>query len=186
MNWVLFVIALFVATVLEMSMVDLLEVGGIRPSLIAVIALFLALWAPRMTSLWGCFACGLAIDLTSPWIWGSGETAYLIGPHTLGYSFACALILQVRSMVMRRQVFALSVLTGVFVVMSSIVIVAVGTARAWYSPEFAAFSPTHELLRRLGMAVYSALMAIPVGMLLVKSFSLWKFPASQPTSTSWR
>jgi len=186
MNWVTFLILLFIATILEMSLFDLLEVANLRPSAVATIALFIALWAPRMTACWATLVCGIAIDLTSGWVYEGGQVAYLIGPHALGYALAGALILQVRSMVMKRQVIAIAILTGVFVIMSSIVIVAVAAARSWYSPEFESFSPAHELLRRLGMAGYSAVVAIPLGWVLLKMFPLWRFPASQPTSTSWR
>ena len=48
-------------------------------------------------------------------------STHLIGPNALGFAFGCLVILQVRNMVMRRQLFATAVLAGIFVVAASLV-----------------------------------------------------------------
>ena len=186
MNWLLFIAALFFSMVLEMSVFDLLDINGMRPSLVAILALFVALWAPKLFALWACLLCGVVIDLTSPLAYDGGDVAYLIGPNALGFAFAGALALQIRSIVMRRQVFALAVMSVIFVVAYSVVVIAVYEARSWYSPELYAFSAAGRLVQALAMAVYTGLLAIPVGWVLLKSFSYWHFPQAAPARTNWR
>ena len=71
MRWGIFIGLAFIFITLEASLLSIFEIklpslGGIRPSLTAILALYVALWAPRMTALWACFILGLLVDLTSP------------------------------------------------------------------------------------------------------------------------
>lgn len=186
MRWWVFALVVFAALVLDMSVLSELRVGDLRPSALAVVALFVSLWAPKMSALWACLIVGAVVDLTSPMRPAGSETIHLLGPNVLGYAFACALMLQIRGIVMRRQVFALAVLACVFLIAASIVVTAILTVRSWFTPEFAQLAPTRDLLRRFGSAAYSGIAALPLGWFLLRTAPWWGFQTVAPGRTGWR
>lgn len=193
MRWGIFAVAVFVTIVADVALSGLFEIrvpslGGVRPSLASILALYVSMWAPRTIALWACFLIGALVDLTTPIAYPPAETAHLLGPHALGFAFACALALQVRSMVMRRQVFATAVLCGVYALASAIVVTAVFTVRSWlpFAVEFDQFAPAGDLVRRALVAVYTALAALPLAWLLLRTQPAWGFPGTAATSVSWR
>ncbi len=189
MRWRVLVIAALLAVVFDQSMAGLIEVGSIRPSLLAIVALYVSLWAPRMIALWSCFALGLLADLTSALPYPPAQVVYLVGPHAIGFSFGCALVLQIRAMVMRRQLVAMCVLSGVFVAAASIIVISIYTARSWFpefAPEFAEFRPAGELFRRVAAALYTAIIALPVGYVLLRWQKLWSFQTLAAGNSNWR
>jgi len=186
MRWGVFIVAAILLTVLEMTLTPALEIAGMRPSLMAVLGLYIALWAPRLTALWGCLLLGLLVDLPKPWTYPPSESLHLLGPNALGFVFACALTLQIRSMVMRRQVIAVAFLSVVFAVAANIVVVAIFTVRSFYAAEFAQFSPAGTLLLRLGAAVYTGIVAVPLAWILLRLNAAWGFHTSSTGRTNWR
>ena len=189
MKWSTFAIFAFAALVLELSLTGLVEVASIRPSLLALLALFIALSAARVAALWACFLLGCLADLSSAISYPPGQVAHLLGPHALGFTFGGALVLQIRAMVMQRQLVALCVFSGMFVATASIIVVAVYTARSWFpsfAPEFAEFRPAGELMRRWASALYTAIAALPVGYVLLRWQKLWSFQTLSGGSTNWR
>ena len=185
----LFGLFAFIALILQMTLMDLVSIGGARPSLLAILGLFVALWAPRHLTLWCCFALGLLIDLTTPIVFEKFGSQYLIGPYALGMSFAAVMMLNLRTMVMRRQVFAFSILAFVFAVSVSIVVVAVFMVRSWFpehSPEFTGFSASGELVSHLAAGVYTAIVAVPLGWLLLKTSGMWHFQTATTPAGHWR
>lgn len=189
MRWSVFIVFAFAAVVVQISLLGTIEIAGLRPSLLAILGLFTALWAPRMTALWACFLLGLLVDLTTPIVDARIVSTHLIGPNALGFAFGCFVILQVRSMVMRRQLFATAVLAGVFVVAASLIAVAVLTVRSWFpisAPEMAEFSSLGDLGRRIGIAFYTALAAVPLGWFLLRLINKWRFQTMPGTTANWR
>lgn len=189
MKWSVFAMFAFATLTLEMSLTGLVQIGSVRPSLLAVLALFIALSASRVTALWACFILGLIADLTSAIAYPPGQVAHLPGPHALGFTFGCALVLQIRAMVMRRQLVAVCVFSGLFVATASVIVVAIYTTRSWFpsfAPEFAEFRPAGELMRRWASALYTAIIALPVGYLLLRWQKIWAFQTLSTGNTNWR
>lgn len=186
MRWWVFALFVFASLVLDMSMLSELRVGELRPSAMAVVALFVALWAPKMSALWACLIVGAVVDLSSPMRPAGAEPIHLLGPNVLGYAFACALMLQIRGIVMRRQVFAIAVLACVFLIAASVVVTAILTVRSWFTPEFAQLAPTRDLLRRLGSAAYTGVLALPLGWVLLRTAAWWGFQTVAPGRAGWR
>ena len=192
MRWMVFIVLALIAVVLEVSLVNAMalhSLGGVRPSVTIVLATFVALNAPRQAALWACWLLGLVVDLCSPLPAGGASVEYLVGPHAVGYAFAGYLILQLRPMVFRRRVLTIAALSAVSFLAASLVVVFVYSVRQWYPAEalhWTDFRPLGELGRRLGIAVYSALIALPVGFLLVALVPWWGFHAAGPRVSGWR
>lgn len=179
MRWGIFLIFALLGLALDTALLPVLhlEIGGhiIRPSSLALLATFIGLWAPRHTTLWAAFLIGLLVDAVSPW-----GTLVLFGPHALGYLFAAAMLLQLRSMVLRREVFAIAFLTALFSIAAGVVIVAILLVRAWTVGMDASMSWTAsgELVRRLLAGIYSGVVAVPLAWAMFRAMPLWGFHAT--------
>ena len=156
------------------------------PSVLTTVAVFVALFAPRMTALWACLALGALVDLAArdPAL---AQISPVLGPHALGYVFGAVTILQLRAMVFRRRAITLGFLTALFVLCASLVVVAIYVIRSWFpatAVHWTDLRPMHEVLRRFVMALYCGLFAIPLGWLLIRTIPFWGFP--QSTQRLWR
>lgn len=192
MKWPTFLIILYLALALEGSFAQALNMtsmGDITPSLVITLVVFVAMFAPRLTALWSCWLTGMLMDLS---IVFPGDIV-VVGPHALGYLLACLLILQIRSMVFRKRVLTFMLLTFVAMLMVSIVVVAVLTIQTLYLGDasgqvvyFAKSGALSELLWRFGSAVYSAVLAAPLGWALVQTIPFWGFSTNlQSRSAGW-
>jgi len=185
-RWIVFAVAALVGLVFDTGLSEVLRIeklGHVRPSLCAVLAVFVALSAPRTAALWACLVLGLLLDLAHPLTVAENRVVYLIGPHALGYLVGGWLVVSGRPMVFRRRALTIGVMTVLCLLAAQLVAVGLYAlrAQAWY-PGPAIFwtdsSAMAELGVRLLAVVYSGLLAIPVGWLLVQTIGLWGFPAS--------
>ena len=106
MRWATFVVLTFLCIALELSLRGVLElrsIGGISPSFVAPLVVFISMFAPRMTSLWSCLLLGLLMDISTPIAPHAGPSFYVFGPYALGYVFGGFMILQLRPMVFRQR-----------------------------------------------------------------------------------
>ncbi len=173
MRWWIFAILAYLALALEVSLRDVLEIGatGVAPSFVIIYATFIALNAPGRSALWCALILGLGMDLLNT----AGDGTYIIpGPYALGLAFACALLLQLRTMVLHRNLTTLAFCVLLAAVFAHIVVIALFTIRGWIDPF--AWSPGSELLRRLGIALYSAALALPLGVVNPLLTKLHDFP----------
>lgn len=180
MRWVVFLIAAVICVVLDVSFLDGLAPDAarlIRPSLTAVLAVFLALSAPRMTALWACFLLGLLLDLSSP-VTHEGRVLYLVGPFTLGYVAAAWLTIRTRPVLFRQRALTIGVAATVFVVVVHVVVVLLYAVRSLHPGGGVSWTDA-SIARTFGVrllaAAYTGLVAVPAGWLLVKSVPLWGF-----------
>jgi hypothetical protein len=131
----------------------------------------------------------MLVDLGFPVQHAGGTPLYIIGPHALGYVLASFAVLQIRPMVFRQRVLTLAILSLGAVLLAGIVVTAILSLRATY-PGGDAPAPhtvgSHRLLMSMGSAVYTALLAVPVGILLGWSLPLWSFYHAGPRSTNVR
>jgi rod shape-determining protein MreD len=173
----LFLVVATLAIALDTSsLIDLLSLptlGDLAPTIAGVVLVFVVLYAPRSAALWSAWIMGMLVDLIPP----AGD-GVLIGPHAIGYVAATVVVLQVRTAVFRRRVLTICVLTFVALTVSVPVEVLVNTVRTWHPdplPTWEVYSPWGALLRGVGNALYTAIVAIPVAWLLVRSLPLWGF-----------
>jgi rod shape-determining protein MreD len=189
-KWPTFLIILYLALALEGSFAQALNMqsmGDITPSLVITLVVFVAMFAPRLTTLWSCWLMGMLMDLSLQY---PGEII-VVGPHALGYLLAGLLILQIRSMVFRKRVLTFVLLTFAAMLMVSIVVVAVLTVQSLYLGEnagqvayFTRSGALRELLWRFGSSVYSAVLAAPLGWALVQTIPFWGFSTNLQSRTA--
>ncbi len=185
MRWTVFSIVALLFLVLETSFRNVLRIDPISPSFMASLLVFISLFAPRHNALWCALILGILMDLSIALPQPSNVEMYIAGPYALGYVGASFMILQIRPMVFRRRLLTFAILTLVALVLIGLVTVALFTLRSWL-PWADAYYPTdpsaiRELVRRLGIAGYSALLAIPLGWLLIQSTRMWGFAQTAPT-----
>ncbi len=183
MRWGIFAIFALLVLSLDAGLSDVLRIESlwdIRPNLCGVLAVFVALSAPRIAALWGCFVIGLLLDLSIEYTTGGNRGVYLVGPYALGLLAGGWLVLRGRTMVFRRRALTIGVMTVVALLLAQAIIMMllVIRSRSWYPG-----GPIHwpdnavgiELLRRVLIAVYSGVAAVPGGWLLVRTLPLWGF-----------
>ena len=193
MRWPIFAVFALIGVTLETSLLgvfSLRSLGNVTPSVVACLVVFIALLAPRWTALWACWVLGLLMDLCAPpYQDTSGHVFQLIGLHAVGYVAGCFLILHLRTMMFRRRVVTISMLTFVCVIAVTAVAGVVYLVRPWYGQGLvdpAGVGALKALLRGVGVAVYSLLLAIPVGWLLVRTIPWWGFHATAHRSPALR
>lgn len=185
MRWTVFIIVALLFLVLETSFRAVLRLESVSPSFMAALLVYLSLFAPRQIALWCSLILGVLMDLVMPLQQPNNLQVYLIGPYALGYVGACFMLLQVRSMVFRRRLLTYCIMTAAAMTLVALVTVALFAVRSWL-PWADAYYPIEpsalgELGRRLGTAVYSAALAVPLGWLLLQTTRLWGFTQVAPT-----
>ncbi|MEM7229424.1 MAG: rod shape-determining protein MreD [Planctomycetota bacterium] len=185
MKWSIFGIALLIGLVLETSMRQLLAFHGVSPSFTACLVVFVALFASRSSTLWACWLIGVLMDIVSAVAWDAHGTFVLIGPHALGYTLAGFAVLQIRAMVFRRRALTVGVLTLMTVLLASLMAISIFVVRSWYTePGLSAYlahrTAMGELGHRMGIAMYSGLIALPLGWVLQATLPVWGFEMMGP------
>ncbi len=186
MRWVVFLIFALIGVAIDGGLLDVLRIESlwdVRPSFCAVLAVFIALSAPRLTALWGCFALGLLLDLSTPYTADGNRMVWLVGPYALGLLAGGWLVVRGRTIVFRRRALTIGVMTlGCLLVAQVIIVVLLMLrSRGWYPG-----GPVHwtdlslgiEVLRRILIALYSGLFGVPAGWLLVRTLPLWGMQTS--------
>lgn len=187
MRWQVFIVFAFIFLVLDSGFMNVLQVElpvvrTIAPNIVAMLAVFVCLFATRLSALSACLLLGVLMDLSLPAMAGpAGRSVYIVGPHALGLLFAGYLILQMRTMVFRQRALTVGVLTALCVVMAGVVMTAIYVIRGWYGEGVA--YPMHgsafrEVLRHMGIGLYSGLLAVPLGWALLQTTPAWGFQQS--------
>lgn len=183
MRWGVFAIFALLALSIDAGLSDLLRIESlwdIRPNFCSVLAVFVALSAPRTAALWGCFVIGALFDLSiEHTAWGN-RGVYLVGPYALGLLAGGWVVVRGRTMVFRRRALTIGVMTllALLVAQAIIMVLLVLRSRSWYPGGPIYWPDTSvgiELLRRILIALYSAFAAMPTGWLLVRTLPLWGF-----------
>ena len=174
MNWLVFTLAAYLAYALDTGTRTLLQWHGVAPSFLLILAAYVGMLAPRSTVVWAYLVLGVLTDLVGPYT--SGVT--IIGPAALGYLVGSAAILQLRSLVFRESVLSLSVLTfavGLFIHLTMLAILKL-RGLSFLTGEPMALSAANALVQAFLHLLYSAVMAAPIGYLLLRTTALWSFP----------
>ena len=179
MRWLVFLIAALLATALDLGLsgaMTLRTMGFLTPSFAAILVAYIALLGRADHVLWGAWVVGMLADL-SPGSAEGPQQVFIIGPHALGYVLAAWILLTVRSMVFRQRIMTLCVCTVICGSCAGIATVVVGLVRYWLPFTGGAVVPfgLGDLGHEIGDAIYSGLLAIPVGWLLFQTMPLWRF-----------
>lgn len=181
MRWPIFAIFAYVALALNQSVNLLLHIptwwGDVSPDFVLILAAFIGLWASPNAVLWGCFLLGLFVDLNPHTGTDEASLQIIVGPAALGYLFGGYAMIQFRGLLHRDSPLAIGVLTfgsGIFIYL---VIMAVLVLHGLIQQPLPGWDPPGQLVYRFFMLLYSAVVALPVAWLLVRSQWLWGFDA---------
>ncbi|MAE63271.1 MAG: hypothetical protein CMJ18_03280 [Phycisphaeraceae bacterium] len=192
MRWFVFAIAAFIMLSLDQGLRVLLRIpgsDGVAPSFMLVLAVFVMISAPRRTAFWAALTCGLLVDLSLPRSAGQATDFALIGPMALGYLAGAAVTVELRGLIFRDSPVAFGALVLIAGTFVHLVAVALLTLRGLPYPAFIdainGWSAADELVRRFFELLYSAVLAVPLGLLLIWSDRFWAF-GPQTTGPSSR
>jgi len=179
MNWLVFAVFGCVALMAQVGLkpiwlIELSAVGDLSPSVLLVLLVYIGLHAPTWPVMWAALAMGLAAEVTATPM----PDAVLLGPRTLGFLAGAYAILQLRSMVFRESLLAFLVLVLIVGLFVELVTVALLTARGipWPLGEpIPGWSAADELVHRFLELLYTAGLAIPLGLLLFRTRRAWGF-----------
>lgn len=179
MRWPVFAIFVLTFLVLEDGLRTLLAIGYTTPSLLLILMVFVGLWAPSTTAGWAAVILGFLTDLCTP-IYDVElvHDVALFGPACLGYLFGTYVICQLRGMVFRDSSLAVGVLVAVAGAFVHLVITAMLTFRGlpWPVGEpIPGWSAADQLVARFFNLLYTAVLAVPVGYVLIRFKWVWGF-----------
>ncbi|MEX0884814.1 MAG: hypothetical protein WD009_00100 [Phycisphaeraceae bacterium] len=174
MNWLVFLLLAYAAAALESGLRGLLVIGSTTPSFLIVLAVYVGLLAPASVVPWAWLVLGVVADLQP----GPLAEGPIVGPMALGYLVGGVLVLQLRKLLFRESALALVACVLAAGAAAHLVAVALLTARGWgwiLAEPIAGFSPADQLATRALDLVYSALLALPVGLVLLRTTKIWGF-----------
>ncbi len=183
------IIATILALAFDSSFAGILtlrSVGSITPLSMPCLVVFIALFAPETMALLIALMLGVLVDL-SP---GHGELAggaHLIGPHALGYFLSALFVLKIRNIVFRRRVFTIAALTVGVVLTTGATEALVFLVRGIlpWTPSVSG-GDFGDLVKLLGTAIYSGILAVPLGWCFLSTIGLWKFHSPTGRRSTWR
>jgi len=160
-NWLVFLFVAWVSLGLEMALIPVFDAGsgGVHPSTVIPLLVYIALYAPRRHALWGAIVLGVAADLLTPLVHADGGRVVLVGPHTLGALLGAQLVFSVRGMVVRRNPLTLGALSVLAALAAQSVVVAIVTLRVALG-DYVAWDASDELVQRALSALYTGLAGL--------------------------
>ncbi len=190
MRWSIFAIFAYLALVLQSAVPILLEVRGWdispEPSVVLILMIFIAMAAPQNIVLWSALILGLLVDLTQPLpivtTLQEMRDVAIPGPHAIGYVTGAYAVLQIRGMAFRDSPFAMAIMVfagGIFVHLASVALVSFRGLPIHPADAIPNWHAADELVRAFFNLLYTSALAVPVGLLLIKSDPLWGFPTQR-------
>lgn len=182
MNWIVFIIFAYVALAMDRGFDLLLAIDGVGPCFSLVLAVYVALKARPATVPWALLMVGLFQDLSQAYNIGPDSDLLLIGPYCLGYLAGGVVGVQMRGLVARDSPISLGVavvVVGAFVHLVCVGLLTLRGSSIVNVEPIIDWSAANELLRRFFIILYSAVVAILAGAILIRSGPLWGFSVSK-------
>jgi len=176
MNWLVFLIAAWIVLGMEVGLRDAFQVGvsSVAPSFLMVLVVFVSLWARPATLLGASAMIGVLMDLVHQVPTKDGETVVIVGPWALGCMAAGYTVLNFRGMMFRRNPITAGILAVIAGAVAAAVVVSLLRLRGSYDRiEFGGAAV--ELWPRLGSALYTGVIAIPMTWVLHRLGGLMGF-----------
>jgi hypothetical protein len=198
MRWHVFLLALYLMLALEAGLRLLFAMPGpqgVSPSFLLILAVYVGLNAPPTTVAWAMLVIGLMADLSPVGPGDAGGQAMLIGPCCLAYFVGGMMLVRLRGMVFRRSPLAMAALVLAVGTVIHVTVVLVFTFRGWFTwgvfggdggDAIAGWSFAGQFARRLLEVAYTAVLAVPLGMLLNRVEPWWGFVPVRNMSRSRR
>lgn len=182
MRWILVILLAYGALLLQISLVGLItfdteSVGAIRPDLLAVVAVFLALHGRGLVDVMiAAWILGLGVDLT---VTGGTGTTTVVGPMPVAYALAGGLIYQIREAFFREWFLTKLILTLLFCLVSHGIWITWQSLAARDTMSWTAYGDL--IVQMLLLSLYSALLA-PFVHLVLQPLRRVVVPASSQRS----
>lgn len=167
MNPLAFIMLLWLAAGAEWGARDALQLGTvpIAPSFLFIVLVYIALWSSPAAALWAGLGIGVTLDLLYQLPTARGIDAVVLGPNALGCITAAYLVVNMRAILLSRNIFTAPFVTLLAMVVAQVLVVTLLSVRGSY--DAIEFGPAGaELLERLASAAFTAVLAIPVYPLL--------------------
>ena len=180
MNVILFALVAWVTLGLEIALPPVLDAGGggVQPSFLIPLLVFVALHADPRPVRWSALSLGLLVDLVRPVVLVDGGAAAIPGPHALGFLLAAQMTLSLRGMVVRRNPLTLVILSIVGATVAAVVVVAIMTLRSFFDASVV-WAGGRALLPGLLSAFYTGLAALVLSFPLFAMTPFFGFPNLQ-------
>jgi len=182
MNWFVFALAAWVAFGLELALLPIFDAGsgGVHPSMVVPLLVFIAINAPRKPTLWSAIILGVVMDLLSPIPGADGGVITIVGPHALGYLLAVHFVLAVRGMLIARNPLTIVVMSILAALVAQVVVIAILTVRdigasplMWDAPD--------ELRQGGFSALYTGVSALLLSFVFFALAPVFGFHSAVPT-----
>lgn len=170
MNWLLFAILTYVFLLMQVGLAALLGIPdelGVTPDFLLIFAVFIGVQAQARTVAWSMLIIGVCANLLP----GPVKEGPILGPEALGYLAGAFAVLQLRTLVFRESVISLAIMVFVVGLFIELVTVALYTGRGlplFLGQPVPNWNASDELVGRFLMLLYSAIVSIPIGMVLLK------------------
>ena len=166
MNWLVVGILSWIALGMERGLKDAFQLGdsAIAPSFIVVLVVYIAAWARRPQALVLGLLIGLAADLladhsTAP----QGDVLTIVGPEAIGMLLAAYTVSIMRAWMLRSSSLAIGVMSIIACAVSGVL--GLTLLKMHNMAEALALGPaSSELGQRMGTALYSGIVAVPLAM----------------------
>ncbi|HBS28537.1 MAG TPA: hypothetical protein DEB06_03580 [Phycisphaerales bacterium] len=167
MNWLVFALVAWVVLGMEVGLRDAFQIGtgGIAPSFLMVLVVFVSLWARPTALLGAALVLGVLMDLVHQVPTTDGETAVIVGPWALGCAGGAYAVLSCRTMMFRRHPITAGILAAIAGTVASAIVVALLRVRSSYDG-LVFGSAASELWPRLASAAYTGVVAVPMSFVL--------------------
>ncbi|MFI4862114.1 MAG: rod shape-determining protein MreD [Phycisphaerales bacterium JB063] len=173
MNWLIFTLFAYLAYILQAGLAPLWTLGTrTEPRLLLILLVYIAMQASPTTVAFAALALGALHDIRQTSVQG------LLGPWTLGYLAAGYVLLQLRNLLFRDSVFTIAIMAvvaGIFAYLVSTALYALRGVSFLLSQPVAEFSAANAMFQGFFDLLYTAVIAMPIGYLLIKSHSIWDF-----------
>jgi hypothetical protein len=179
MNWLVFTITAYIFLLFQVGLTSLMgipDASGVLPNFLLILAVYIGLLAPANTVAWGMLSLGILSNLLA----GPIAAGPILGPEALGYLAGAFAVLQLRTLVFRESVVSLVILVFVVGIFIELVTVALYTGRGlpfFLADPVPAWSATDQLFDRFLGLIYSAVTAIPLGLVLIRLRRSFNFTA---------
>lgn len=172
MRWMVVVIFAFVMLVLEQGLNTLIEVATVAPSFLLIFAIFLALTAHLRAVPWLMIMLGAMADLSTLYSTRAVDQDFaLIGPSILGFLFGGYFAVQLRALIIRDSPLALGFavfICGIFVHLAIVALLSLRGMGILTGEPMLQWSLADQLTRRFFGIIYSAALAVPISILLIR------------------
>lgn len=188
MNWFVFAVLGWLAIGLDAGFADVFRPLSlpIAPSFAQVLIVYVGLWAPARHAYGAALILGAAQDFVGvvPASPDEVRDVVVLGPHALGAALGVSLVVNLRSVMIRRSVLSMFIMTLFATALLEIVVSASLAIRSVYPNGIHYPSPSRELLIGLGSSLYSAVLASILGPPLNVLSGLLNFRTSGPSFPS--